>query len=181
MSCFFHASILLINKHVVFNNNIPLTMNRSLRNTREYDGNRYHLVRDCVQYQRPFAVYNFTSSNQYNEFLNDIDAFGKLNYCLQTITSLAQRHNRLRMVYPSIFVTNYGTSVSTDDFKKIVKGSMDHYKMDSVVCLYNGAISVFYKNGSHHSIGTQIYSSSHIKEFDSDFYQIEGTYYVFAP
>jgi hypothetical protein len=154
-------------------------MNRSLRRTREYSGNRYHLIRDCVQYQKPFAIYNFTSSQQYNQFLSDLDAFGKLNYCIQTITSLAQRGNHIRQVFPSIFVTNEGTEVSTNDFKQIVKGSLGHYKLDSVVCLYDGAVSVFYKDGSHHSIGSQIYGSGQIHEFNSDYYQVESTYYTF--
>lgn len=156
-------------------------MNRSLRRTREYNGNRYHLIRDCVQHQKPFAIYNFTTSRQYNQFLSDLDAFGKLNYCIQTISSLAQRGNNIRQVFPSIFITNEGTTVSLDDFKKIVKGSLSHYKLDSVVCLYNGAVSVFYKNGSHHSIGDRIYGSSQIQEFNSDFYQVESTYYTFLP
>lgn len=155
-------------------------MTRTLRNTREYSGNRYHLIRDCVQAQKPFAIYNFTSAEQYNQFLNDLDAYGKLNYCLQTITSLAQINNNTRMVFPSIFVTNEGTDVPLDFFKKMVKDSLTYYKLDSIVCLYDGAVSVFYKNGDHHSIGNQIYSSPQISEFRSDFYQIEGLYYAFV-
>ena len=154
-------------------------MTRTLRHTREYSGNRFNLIRDCVQAQKPFAIYNFTSADQYNRFLNDLDSYGKLNYCLQTITSLAQMANRIRTVYPSIFVTNEGTEVKLDDFKKMVKESIGHYKLDSIVCLYDGAVSVFYKNGEHHSIGNQIYASPQINEFRSDFYQIEGIYYTF--
>lgn len=154
-------------------------MNRSLRLSREYDGNRYHLIRDCVQQQKPFAIYNFTSSNQYNEFLNDLDSFGELNYVIQTITSLSQMENRIRLVYPSIFITNEGTNVKLDDFKNIVKGSLSYYKLDSVVCLYDGRVSVFYKDGKHHPLGNNIYGSSQINEFQSDFYQIEGIYYTF--
>jgi len=156
-------------------------MTRSLRHTREYNGNRYHLIRDCVQYQKPFAIYNFTSSSQYDQFLHDLDSFGRLNYCLQSITSLEHKSQRIRLVFPSIFVTNEGTGVSIDDFKQIVKGSLSHYKLDSVVCLYDGAVSVFYKNGEHHSIGGQIYASTQIQEFQSDFYQVESTYYTFIP
>lgn len=156
-------------------------MKRTLRHTREYNGNRYHLIRDCVQYQRPFAIFNFINSNQYNEFLYDLDAFGKLNYCIQTISSLAQRGRNIRMVFPSIFVTNEDTSVSLDDFKEMIKGALKHYKLDSVVCLYDGAVSVFYKNGSHHFIGNRIYGSSQIRDFNSDFYQVESTYYTFVP
>jgi hypothetical protein len=154
-------------------------MNRTLRHTREFDGNRYHLIRDCVQMQKPFAIYNFTTSKQYNEFLNDLDTFGRLNYAIQTITSLSQAENRIRLVYPSIFITNEGTDVSLDQFKQIVKGSLDHYKLDSVVCLYDGRVAVFYKNGTHHPLGNTIYASSQMSEFNSDFYQIESTYYTF--
>jgi hypothetical protein len=154
-------------------------MNRTLRHTREFNGNRYHLIRDCVQEQKPFAIYNFTSSEQYNGFLNDLDSFGRLNYVVQTITSLAKMERRIRMVYPSIFVTNEGTDVSLDQFKEIVKGSLGHYKLDSVVCLYDGRVSIFYKNGTHHSLGNTIYSSVQMNEFHSDFYQIESTYYTF--
>jgi hypothetical protein len=156
-------------------------MNRTLRHTREYNGNRYHIIRDCVQYQKPFAIYNFTSSAQYEQFLYDLDAFGKLNYCTQSITSLAQRGRKIRQVFPSIFVTNEGTTFPLEDFKQIVKGSLSHYKLDSVVCLYDGAVSVFYRNGDHHSIGSRIYASNQIQEFQSDFYQVESTYYTFIP
>ena len=156
-------------------------MNRSLRRSREYAGNRYNLIRDCVQYQKPFAIYNFTTADQYNTFLKDLDAFGKLNYCIQTISSLEKRNLNMRLVFPSVFVTNEGTSISTDDFKKIVSGSLSHYKLDSVVCLYDGAVSVFYRDGSHHFVGNQIYGSSQIQEFNSDFYQVESTYYTFLP
>jgi len=154
-------------------------MDRSLRRSREYDGNRYHLIRDCVQQQKPFAIYNFTSMKQYNEFLNDLDTFEKLNYVIQTITSLSKIEQRVRMVYPSIFVTNEGTSVSIDEFKEIIRGSLAHYNLDSIVCLYDGAVSVFYRNGDHHSIGNTIYGSNQINEFQSDFYQIESIYYTF--
>jgi hypothetical protein len=85
------------------------------------------------------------------------------------------------MVFPSIFVTNEETSVPIDDFKQMVKGSLSHYKLDSVVCLYAGSVSVFYKNGSHHFIGNNIYGSSQIRDFNSDFYQVESTYYTFLP
>lgn len=154
-------------------------MERTLRHTREYNGNRYHLIRDCVQEQKAFAIYNFTSMNQYNEFLRDLDSFGKLNYVVQTISSLARMERGLRTVYPSIFVTNEGTSITLDEFKEIVKGSLPHYRLDSIVCLYDGKVSVFYKNGTHHPIGNRIYASNQIQEFQSDFYQVESTYYTF--
>ena len=153
-------------------------MNRVLRHTSEHMGNRYHLVRECVQAQKPFAIYNFTNSKQYNQFLYDLDNYGKLNYVLQTITSV-DMSNRARRVFPSIFVTNEGTEVNLDQFKEMVKGSIKHYNLDSIVCLYDGAVSVFYKNGEHHEIGSSLYASSSIQEFNSDFYQIEGIYYCF--
>ena len=143
-------------------------MNRVLRHTREHMGNRYHLVRECVQAQKPFAIYNFTNSKQYNQFLYDLDNYGKLNYVLQTITSV-DMSNRARRVFPSIFVTNEGTEVNLDQFKEMVKGSIKHYNLDSIVCLYDGAVSVFYKNGEHHEIGSSLYASSSIQEFNSDF------------
>jgi hypothetical protein len=154
-------------------------MNRSLRKTREYDGNRYHVIRDCVQNQVPFVIYNFTSSKQYNQVLSDIDAYGKLSYVIQALHSIEQSGSRIRRVYPSLFVTNHGTDVSNDKFKEIVKGSIKHYSLDSIVCLYDGAVSVFYKNGDHHQIGETIYSSQTPQDFLSDFYQIESTYYCF--
>jgi len=153
-------------------------MNRVLRHTREHMGNRYHLVRECVQAQKPFAIYNFTNSKQYNQFLYDLDNYGKLSYVLQTITSV-DMSNRVRRVFPSVFVTNEGTNINLDQFKEMVKGSIKHYNLDSIVCLYDGAVSVFYKNGEHHEIGSSLYASSSIQEFNSDFYQIEGIYYCF--
>lgn len=154
-------------------------MNRSLRKSREYDGNRYNLVRDCVQEQKPFVIYNFTNSKQYNKILEDLDSYGKLNYCLQALHSLDQAGNLIRRIYPSIFVTNVGTEVANEDFKNMVKGSIKHYELDSIVCLYDGAVSVFYKNGEAHPIGTNIYGSIQFQEFQSDFYQIESKYYAF--
>ena len=153
-------------------------MNRVLRHTREHMGNRYHLVRECVQAQKPFAIYNFTNSKQYNQFLYDLDNYGKLSYVLQTITSV-DMSNRVRRVFPSVFVTNEGTDINLDQFKEMVKGSIKHYNLDSIVCLYDGAVSVFYKNGEHHEIGSSLFASSSIQEFNSDFYQIEGIYYCF--
>jgi hypothetical protein len=91
--------------------------------------------------------------------------------------SLAER--KVRFVFPSIFVTNEATDVSLDEFKEIVKGSLSHYKLDSIICLYDGNVSVFYRNGDHHPIGNTIYGSQQINEFQSDYYQVESTYYTF--
>jgi hypothetical protein len=154
-------------------------MNRSLRKSREFDGNRYGLIRDCVQHQKPFVIYNFTNSKQYNQVLSDLDSFGRLNYCLQALHSIENGGFRVRRVYPSIFVTNEGTDVALAEFKEMAKGSLKHYNMDSLVCLYDGGVSVFYKNGDNHQVGNTIYSSTQIQEFNSDFYQIESSYYSF--
>lgn len=154
-------------------------MEKVIRKTREFQGNRYAFIRDCVQAQKPFAIYNFTNAKQYNQFLLDLDKFGKLTYVLQVLHSFDPRTGRGRMQFPSIFVTNDGTEVSLDDFKTIVKGSMKHYSLDSVVCLYDGQVAVFYKNGDHHVIGSDVYSSTHPHEFQSDCYQIESLFYTF--
>lgn len=155
-------------------------MEKVIRKTREIQGNRYSAIRDCVQAQKPFAIYNFIDAKQYNAFLLDLDRFGKLKYVLQVLHSVDHRSGRRRIQVPSIFITNDGTDVSLDDFKTIVKGSMKHYKLDSVVCLYDGNVGVFYKNGDSHMIGTDIYSSIDQAEFASDYYQLESLYYTFV-
>jgi hypothetical protein len=149
-------------------------MEKMIRKTREIQGNRYTAIRDCVQAQKPFAIYNFTNAKQYSSFLKDLDNYGKLNYVLQVLKPASSM-----MRYPSIFITNDGTDVAIDDFKTIVRGSMKHYNLDSVVCLYDGQVAVFYKNGDHNVIGSDIYSSTHIDEFQSDCYQLEGIFYTF--
>lgn len=154
-------------------------MEKVIRKTREVQGNRYSFIRDCVQAQRPFAIYNFVNAKQYNQFMSDLDKFGKLNYILQVLHSVDPATQRGLMKFPSIFITNHDTEVSTEDFKNIVKGSMKHYNMDSIICLYDGAAAVFYKNGDHHVIGRDVYSSTHRDEFQSDCYQIEGIFYTF--
>lgn len=154
-------------------------MEKVIRKTREALGNKYHLIRDCVQGQKPFAIYNFTNAKQYNAFLKDLDSFGKLQYVLQVLHSYDPMSGRGRMSFPSIFMTNVGTDVSNDDFKTIVKGSMKHYNMDSIVCLYDGRIAAFHKNGDHNIIGNDIYSSIQPSEFASDHYQLQDLFYTF--
>jgi hypothetical protein len=154
-------------------------MEKIIRKTREVSGNRYSLIRDCVQAQKPFAIYNFVNAKQYNQFLADLDKYGKLKYVLQVLHSNDPASGRPRLTVPSIFITNDGTDVSIDDFKNIVKGSIKHYNMDSIVCLYDGQVAVFYKNGEYNTIGNDIYSSTHRHEFQSDCYQIESIYYTF--
>lgn len=155
-------------------------MNRILRHTREYIGNRYHLIRDCVQEQKPFVIYNFTNSKQYNQVLQDLDNYGKLPYVLQVLHSIDQSGGRIKRSYPSIFVTNLDSEISNDAFKEMVRGSIKHYGLDSIVCLYDGGISVFYKNGQNLELGQTIYSSNQIGEFNTDFYQVESAYYCFV-
>lgn len=154
-------------------------MEKVIRKTREIQGNRYTAIRDCVQSQKPFAIYNFLNAKQYNQFLLDLDKFGRLKYVLQVLHAVDPRTGRRRLQVPSIFITNDGTDVSLDDFKTIVKGSMKHYSLDSVICLYDGQVGVFYKNGDSHIIGNDIYSSTNITDFGSDFYQLESVYYTF--
>lgn len=155
-------------------------MNRILRHTREYIGNRYHLIRDCVQEQKPFVIYNFTNSKQYNQVLQDLDNYGKLPYVLQVLHSIDQSGGRIKRSYPSIFVTNLDSEISNDAFKEMVRGSIKHYGLDSIVCLYDGGVSVFYKNGQNLELGQTIYSSNQIGEFNTDFYQVESAYYCFV-
>jgi len=154
-------------------------MEKVIRKTREIQGNRYSAIRDCVQSQKPFAIYNFLNAKQYNQFLLDLDKFGKLKYVLQVLHAIEPRSGIRRLKVPSIFITNDGTTVSTEDFKSIVKGSIKYYSLDSIICLYDGRVGVFYKNGDHHIIGNDIYSSTNIQDFRSDFYQLESVYYTF--
>lgn len=155
-------------------------MEKTFRKSREISGNRYQAIRDCVQEQKPFAIYNFLNQKQYTAFLKDLDSFGRLNYVLQVLHAVDPRTGLRRLRVPSIFITNDGTDVSTDDFKQIVRGSMTHYNLDSVICLYDGQVEAFYRNGDHHYIGGDIYSSTQIHEFQSDFYQLQGVYYTFV-
>lgn len=155
-------------------------MEKSFRKSREINGNKYAAIRDCIQEQKPFAIYNFTNPQQYQKFLKDLDSFGRLGYVLQVLHAVDPRTGLRRLRVPSIFVTNDGTDVSLDDFKSIVRGSMSHYNLDSIICLYDGQVEVFYKNGDHHMVGVDVYSSTQIDEFQTDFYQLEGIYYTFV-
>jgi hypothetical protein len=132
-----------------------------------------------VQEQKPFVIYNFTNSKQYNQVLKDLDGYGKLQYVLQILHSIDQSGGRIKRSYPSIFVTNLGTDITNEAFKEMVRGSIKHYGLDSIVCLYDGGISVFYQNGQNHEVGQTVYSSNQIDEFNTDFYQIESAYYCF--
>lgn len=102
----------------------------------------------------------------------DLNSYGRLPYILQEICTQGSK-------FPSIFLTNYQSAVSINEFKELVKQTMKNYKIDSVVGLYNGGVSVVYKNGQHQPIGSQMYSSGDPSEFNSDYYKIEGKCYTF--
>jgi len=149
------------------------------RKTQQYPGNRYTLIRDSVQQKKPFLIYNFRDPNQYKAFLYDLDKYGKLNYVLQTIHSFDNTFQR-NFQQPSIFVTNEDTNVSLEEFKKIAIGSLEHYRLDSVICLFEGKVAIFYKNGEHKIIGSEIFTTFDKNEFSGDYYQIGSNYYTFA-
>lgn len=146
-------------------------MNR-FRKTREILDNHYGVIRDAVQYKRPFVIVNFVTKEQLNRFLGDLDQYGRLPYILQEI-----RHNHSS--FPSIFITNHESSVSLREFQAIIMQMMRNYKIDSIVCLYNGGVSVFYRNGSHSQIGSEIYGSNDPNEFNGDHYKVNGRCYTF--
>lgn len=146
-------------------------MNR-VRKTREILSNHYGVIRDAVQYKRPFVIVNFVTKEQMSRFMNDLDLYGRLPYIIQDIKS---QHSS----FPSIFITNHDSTVSLPEFQAIVKHMMSNYKIDSIVCLYNGGVSVFYKNGEHSPIGEHIYGSGDPTEFTSDYYKVGSHCYTF--
>lgn len=149
------------------------------RKTQQYPGNRYTLIRDSVQQKKPFLIYNFRDPNQYKTFLYDLDVYGKLNYVLQSIHSFDNRFQR-NFQQPSIFVTNEDSDVSLEDFKKLALNSLTHYNLDSVICMYEGKVAIFYKNGDHKFIGSNIYTTFDKDEIAGDYYQIGSNYYTFS-
>lgn len=146
-------------------------MNR-IRKTREILDNHFSVIRDAVQYKRPFIIINFITKEQMHRFLNDLDLYGQLPYIIQEIRS----HNQ---IFPSIFITNHGSTVSLPEFQALVKHMMKSYKLDSIVCLFNGGVSVFYKNGEHSPIGEEIHGASDPTIFTSDYYKVGGYCYTF--
>jgi len=146
-------------------------MNR-VRKSREILSNHFGVIRDAVQYKRPFIIVNFITKEQMNRFLNDLDIYGRLPYILQEI-----KHDKAS--FPSIFITNHESTVSLREFQALVQQMMRNYKLDSIVCLYDGGVSVFYKNGSHSPIGEQIYGSTDPTEFTSDYYKVGSHCYTF--
>ena len=146
-------------------------MNR-FRRHREILGNRYSVIRNSVQLKTPFVIVNFASDAIYKNFLNDIDKLGSIQYIIQNIWSNSTK-------YPSIFLTNSDTNVSTETFREIVVHLMKSHHIDSVIGLYKGGVGVFYRNGSGHVIGENIYSTLNRTEINGDYYQIDGRYYTF--
>lgn len=145
----------------------------------EYEGNRVNLVRETVQRKLPFAIFTFSNPKVYRQFLTDLSKFGNLPYVRQTFMT-----NHLMggypIIYPSIFVTNSESSITDSEFKQMMLGSLKQYHIDSIICLYAGQICSYYKNGEHHTIGTDIYTSLDPMVFDSYYFKIESTSYTFV-
>lgn len=146
-------------------------MNR-FRKHREILGNRYAIIRDSVQKQRPFVIINFVTEAVYRQFLNDLDGFGEIPYILQTIWDKKRK-------YPSVFLTNEGSNITTEQFREIVKQIMKNHHIDSVVGLYEGSVGVYYRDGKGHQIGSEIFSTIDPTIINGSFYQIDGKYYTF--
>lgn len=145
----------------------------------EYEGNRVNLVRETIQRKQPFAVFTFSNPKIYRQFLTDLSKFAALPYVRQTFMTNHQMGG-YPIIYPSIFVTNVGSDVSDQDFKNMMLGSLKQYHIDSIICLYAGQISSYYKNGDKHSIGTDIYTSLNPQEFETYYFKVESTCYTFV-
>jgi hypothetical protein len=133
----------------------------------EYEGNRVNLVRETIQRKQPFAIFTFSNPKIYRQFLTDL-----------SMTN--HQMGGYPIIYPSIFITNVGSEVSDQDFKNMMLGSLKQYHIDSIICLYAGQISSYYKNGDRHSIGTDIYTSLNPQEFDTYYFKVESTCYTFV-
>jgi hypothetical protein len=145
----------------------------------EYEGNRVNLVRETIQRKQPFAVFTFSNPKIYRQFLTDLSKFAALPYVRQTFMTNHQMGG-YPIIYPSIFVTNVGSDVSDQDFKNMMLGSLKQYHIDSIICLYAGQISSYYKNGDKHTIGTDIYTSLNPQEFETYYFKVESTCYTFV-
>lgn len=145
----------------------------------EYEGNRVNLVRETIQRKQPFAIFTFSNPKIYRQFLTDLSKFATLPYVRQTFMTNHQMGG-YPIIYPSIFITNVGSEVSDQDFKNMMLGSLKQYHIDSIICLYAGQISSYYKNGDRHSIGTDIYTSLNPQEFDTYYFKVESTCYTFV-
>jgi hypothetical protein len=145
----------------------------------EYEGNRVNLVRETIQRKQPFSIFTFSNPKIYRQFLTDLSKFATLPYVRQTFMTNHQMGG-YPIIYPSIFITNVGSAVSDQDFKNMMLGSLKQYHIDSIICLYAGQISSYYKNGDRHSIGTDIYTSLNPQEFDTYYFKVESTCYTFV-
>ena len=145
----------------------------------EYEGNRVNLVRETIQRKQPFSIFTFSNPKIYRQFLTDLSKFATLPYVRQTFMTNHQMGG-YPIIYPSIFITNVGSEVSDQDFKNMMLGSLKQYHIDSIICLYAGQISSYYKNGDRHSIGTDIYTSLNPQEFDTYYFKVESTCYTFV-
>ena len=145
----------------------------------EYEGNRVNLVRETIQRKQPFAIFTFSNPKIYRQFLTDLSKFATLPYVRQTFMTNHQMGG-YPIIYPSIFITNVGSEVSDQDFKNMMLGSLKQYHIYSIICLYAGQISSYYKNGDRHSIGTDIYTSLNPQEFDTYYFKVESTCYTFV-
>lgn len=145
----------------------------------EYEGNRVNLIRETVQRKQPFAIFTFSNPKIYRQFLTDLSKFAALPYVRQTF--MANHHmGGYPLIYPSIFVTNVGSEVSDSNFKQMMLGCLKQYHIDSIICLYAGQISAYYKNGERHSIGTDIYTSLDPLVFENYYFKVESTCYTFV-
>ena len=145
----------------------------------EFEGNRVNLVRETIQRKQPFAIFTFSNPKTYRQFLTDISKFAALPYVRQTFMTNHQMGG-YPLIYPSIFLTNVGSEVPDSEFKTMMLGCLKHYMIDSIICLYAGNISSYYKNGEHNTIGTDIYTSLDPQVFDSYYFKVESTCYTFV-
>lgn len=143
------------------------------RKNREILGNRYTIIRNSVQLKKPFAIINFASEGIFKNFLYELDQIGSVQYIIQNIWNEKKK-------YPSIFLTNSESNLSTDDFRDIVIQLMKNHHIDSIVGLYKGAVGVYYRDGSGHEIGNEINSTLNSSDISGDYYQVEGRYYTFV-
>ncbi len=145
----------------------------------EYEGNRVNLVRETIQRKQPFVIFTFSNPKIYRQVLTDLSKFGALPYVRQTFIPNVQMGG-YPIIYPSIFVTNVGSDVKDGEFKQMMLGSLKQYHIDSIICLYAGQLSSYYKNGDTHSIGTDIYTTLDPREFESYYFKLESTCYTFV-
>jgi len=147
-------------------------MNR-FRSHREILGNHYTIIRNSIQLKKPFVIINFVSDVVFKSVLNEIDQLGSIQYIIQKIWNEGKE-------YPSIFLTNSETHLSTETFRELTVQIMKNHHIDSVIGLYMGHIGVYYRDGKGHIIGDDIYSTLNKEEINGDYYQIGSRYYTFV-